>query len=842
VPFGLSDDQWTSLLRGLARGEYHLLLGAGASMDSVDRLGRSLPSARQFVSRIAGDFSIPADPATLSFGRAFDAAKSRRAQDGRKLETYLAEEFLGCEPSDWYEYVISTRWRAIWTLNIDDVVPNAYANASWAKEQKLKALSWTDPFARQDEGANELQLLYLHGSADKLASKGLDEIVFGIVEYLRASEHRHAWHHILSDEFQSAPFIVIGATLAEEWDLAEILRRGNHAQELHGRPSLVVLKHIDELQREEFEQWGLHPVEGVGSEFFERVSADLREYEAEFAKLTPGPGNLLPSEAVRFLQQFHQLTADRSVSSDPHHDLYSGHEPRWDDIVKGRDARFPIANKVTDYTAARALEKNAQTVTAITGPPFSGKSVALLRAGRELLKRDVDVFVFDADQRIDVPATTWWLANSGPTVLLFDGMADQSPEIYDLSQACQRAGVTMTVVGSERAGRRSRLYSNLPPEILASQGLFEVRSLTNGEISLLVDKLKSARRLGLISSKSKREQEEYFKRDGRRQLVEGMARLESGRGFIDRLTRQFREISDPALQNAYGVACIVNVFGYAIPIPVLCSSAGISTDTLLAACRPEGQLSEVIELLGARARPRHRRLASLVVDDVLSTATRYELSHVVARNLAPYVTRRTIHQRTLHHRIVREMMNHRVLADWLGAEKVDQWYLELIDSYGWNARFWEQRALAAVRLDAYDRAESYAEHAVVTHRDSFTLTTLGTVLLRKARSWLEPWSESSREYYWRGVEALREAIKRGQGRLELPYSTFFSYTLDLATSTDAVLADLEVKTEWNRWLSEAQLLPLFGHAELRHQLDEFSRRWLELQANRDNDARESATP
>ena len=835
MPFGIADNLWVSFLRGLARGEYHLLLGAGASMDSVDRAGRLLPSARQLVERLVADFAIPTDPSTLSLARAFEAAKTRRTSDDLQLAAYLSREFLGCTANAWYEHVVTTRWRAMWTLNIDDVVPHAFRTPDWSKEQVPRYLSWTDPFARQDDGANELQVVYLHGAAEKIANRGLGEIIFGIVEYLRASEHRHAWHHILSDEFQTAPFVVVGATLSEEYDLAEILRRANHAQELHGRPSLVVLKYIDALQKEEFESWGLTAIQGTASDFFEVLSSDLREYESEFARLTPGPSNLLPSEAVRFLQQFQRLTADPIRNTDPHHDLYGGHEPSWADIMGELDAHFELATRVVDYVEEKAREANHQTVAAITGSPFSGKSVALLRAGRELIRRDVDVFLFDGDQRIDVPATTWWLANSGPTVLLFDGMADQSPEIWDLAQACTNAGVTMVVLGSERASRRSRLYSNLPPEVLERDGLFDVKPLTDGDIRLLLNKLRSARRLGRISGLSRREQEDYFKRDARRQLIEGMARLESGRGFIDRLTTQYRSISDPALRSAYGIASIVNVFGYAIPIPVLCASAGISTDSLLAACRPEGQLTEVIELLGARARPRHRRLASLVVDDVLSASDRYELSHVVAANLAPYVTRRTISQRTLHHRIVRELMNHRVLADWIGADSVDKWYSELLDQYGWNARFWEQRALAAVRLEAYDRAESFAEHAVVTYRDSFTLTTLGTVLLRKARSWLDPWSESSRDYYRRGVAALREATERGQGRLELPYSTFFSYTLDLASSTDAVLADLEVRTEWNHWYSDARLLPLFGHVELRDQLEEFQRRWLELQAKRASD-------
>lgn len=828
IPFSLSDDNWTAMLRGLVAGQYHLLLGAGASMTSANRAGEHLPSGAQMIQRLVDEFELPTDPTTVSLPRAYEAAQGRATKAGSTLLQYLEDAFTGCAPADWYEVVCTTRWRAIWTLNIDDVVENAYA-ATGGREQQAVSLSWTDGFVRQDNARNEVQILHLHGSAERLERDGADGLVFSIVEYLRASEHRHAWHHVFSDEFQSDPFIVVGASLADEVDLAEILRRGNHALELTGRPSLVVLRSMDELQRQEFEAWGLCPVEAEASAFFDRLAVDLREFETEFAATTPGDSNLLPGEAVRFLQQFRQLSADRRRTDDQHHDIYSGHEPLWDDILANRDAVFGITARITSFLRNLLSGSPGQVVSALTGPPFSGKTAVLLRSARELTRRGIDVFLFDGEQRVDVPATLWWLANSGPTVLMFDGLADQSPEIWDLARSCRAAAVGMTVFGTERTGRRSRLYSNLPPDVLRAAGLFEMWRLSDADIRKLVSKLRAARRLGRISELSRDEQERYFRVESGRDLLTGMAQLESGRGFVERLARQHGEIKDPALQNAYGIAAISHAFGYAIPIPVVCASAGVTTGAFLAACRPEGPLGEVLEIAGRKARPRHRRLASLLVEDVLTRQQRYDLSQVLARNLAPYVTRATIAQRTLHHRIVRELMNHRVLGDWLGAEHVDEWYGELADVFDWNARFWEQRALASARVNLFDKAESFAAHAVVVYRDSFTYTTLGTILLRKASAWADPGTESSLDYYWRGVDALREARRLGQGRVELPYLAFFTYTLALAEDAGAaIVADETIRSEWERWFADARLLPLFGHSELRDQLDDLQRRWFGL--------------
>jgi hypothetical protein len=190
------------------------------------------------------------------------------------------------------------------------------------------------------------------------------------------------------------------------------------------------------------------------------------------------------------------------------------------------------------------------------------------------------------------------------------------------------------------------------------------------------------------------------------------------------------------------------------------------------------------------------------------------------------------------------MMNHRVLADWFGQDAVDKWYAELQDVHGWNARYWEQRALASARVNLFDRAESFAHHAVQLYRDAFTLTTLGSVLMRKAASWAEPGSESSRDYFWRGVEALREAAERGQGRLELPFLRFFERTLEIARQPDAawLRSDPEVRHEWNQWYADARELEVFRHVELDEELTVLTNAWMRtiVEASDDKEERPSS--
>jgi hypothetical protein len=834
VPFDLAPEDWTAVLRGVVRSEYSLLLGAGASLDSHRSSGEHVPGVRRLVRELVELFSIPTDPATLSLARAYEASQGRKTQQGQTVYEYLHSEFTDTAPADWYENLCNLRWNTIWTLNIDDVVEAAYSRCALTREQTAVSLSWCDRFKRPRAARNEVQVVHLHGAANRLNEAADDQLIFAILEYLRAAEHRHAWHHVFSDDFQGEPFIVVGASLAEEFDLAEILRRTNNSAEMLGRPSLIVLPDFDALQTEEFIQWGLTPVRASAAEFFSVLAVDVRHYQAEFAALTPGHKNQIPNEAVRFLTQFQSLRAPASERRPSRHDLYAGHEPEWSDITDDRDARFGIG-RLIQSNVEKHLDEAVPGVRliAVTGAPFVGKSVVLLRVARELLRRDVDVYMFSADDRLDIDAAVWWIKNAGRCVLVFDGLADHSPDLARLAHECEAAEAPCVVLGAERISRRSILYSNLPIEVMSDDDIFEMGSLSDSDIKALVGKLATRRRLGLISRHSRADQEEYFRSTAGRSLAEGMAALESGRGFVDRLRAQYENIESPSSRKAYTMACIAYAFGYGVPAAILAASSGMTTSELIGQCRPDGPLGEVLRVQGRNIRPRHRRLASLVVESVMTSTERYELTQRLARNLAPYITPETVTQRVLPYRIARELLNNRVISDWIPDDAWDRWYEELGDVYDWNARYWEQRALSAARRRDFDKAESFAEHAVKLYRDSFTLTTLGSVLIRKASQWAQPLSHASYDYFDRAVAALEQAREREGGREEPPFLAFFDGTLELVRRgkprEDDVRFGLLVQT-WERWHADARNLPLYQREETRRELVVRQRRWQELRA------------
>jgi hypothetical protein len=821
----LDSSDWDQLLDGLARGEYSLLLGAGASMEAGDRQGNHLPGARRLAQELVEDFGLPSSSGSIPLSRAYERAKRRNDRLGRGIAKYLYDRFTGCTPPSWYEVLCSVRWARIWSLNIDDVVEQAYEAYSRTSRQRLIPVSWDSNFAEPDDRRKQVVLVHLHGRAVDPSINRDPNLVFDIAEYFHAVERHHAWHHILAENFTQDPFIIVGATLSEEYDLAEILRRGNRSQQVTSRPSIIVLPEFDELAREEFEEWGLLPVAAPAGEFFAKVVKALPAVERRLAP-TLEPGGLSPL-ALAFLGQFDPLTLDRDLKEDPRHDLYAGHEPVWSDIVHKRDARFEIVGRVR----RRIEQLNGEPrLVCITGPPFSGKSVVLLRIAREVLEMGFDAFLFRAERRLDVDAVLWWVDRRKRTVLIFDELADSAPELGDLLARAKANKLPVLCIGTERTSRKREILSYVAPQFLENKGSLQLGQLSDRDIRSLLWTLEQAGRLGKIGQRKAIDRFRYFAVESQRHLFTGMAQLEGGRGFRARLADEYAAIKDASLRQAYALSCIAYSLGYALPASILASTAGLRVDRLISALSPTGPLSDLMSFSRGYLRPRHRRFASMIVDEILTREQRRSWTIDLAKQLSPYITPQAIGQRTIPYRIARRLMDHQVLTSWIGLDGIDHWYEELRELFSWNARYWEQRALANTRLRQFDRAESYAVQAVTIHPDPFTHNTLGTVLMRKAVGWATPGSNAQSDLYWRAVKELKTSRELSGDRHEHPFVTFFSWTTEYCEQQRSIGGTIgdDIVREWNRWFKAAGQAVPFQHSELAAQLNKFQSDWLKL--------------
>jgi hypothetical protein len=817
------------ILHGLARGEYNLFLGAGSSIGAKGGDGRELPSGKFLIKELLHDFELLDENNDLDLREIYDAVENKIDRNGRSRDEYFRYRFSNCVPS-WQNILTCFLWKRIWTINVDDVVENAY----WSNgniRQRPRSYNWNDPFSDPDYQNNELQIIHLHGYAPKI-TKSNSFLIFSILEYLRSSSSYHAWHRIFGDEYLQRPFILVGAKLTDEYDLAEFLRRGCNSRAIAGRPSLIVLRDMSSIKREQFVKWGLIPVHADAITFFSQIVSAVKDFEAKYVSTLPTTSVMpLTNEARIFLQQFVWLRSDFKPDAYTTHDFYQGDEPSWSDILLNLDAKFEIIDRTLSNIATFFSSGKKQLAVCISGSPGAGKSAALLRIGKELLTRGFDIFIFRGEERLNISAAIWWLNNSPKSVLLFDGVADYGADVGNIMHQCAAKNIESLIIATERDRRLSQVYEGIEAQYLASDDQFRVDPLSDVDIDLLIAKLAQHRRLGKLTRRDKRDQVLYFKKFSSRQLLVGMSQLEGGRGFIERIKDEYHNnISNPQYRDVYALCCITYSLGYPLPYSILCAATGVDSSVLCKEFEPDGQLYGVLRNDGRGLKPRHRVIASLITDRVLSSHKLYKHTLGLAKALAPYITTNTIRQRTLPYRIARILMDQDVLTDMIGIKNARLWYEELSNEYDWNARFWEQRALVESRLSNFPRARSFAEHALSIQKHTFTLNTLGTILIRMSYEHYPSSSKEGIESYWEGVKYLATAKKNSNGQFEHPFTAFFAHTLQYATSlkNSGTNVDERLSKEWQRWLNDARNSVIFKHTSYLEKLNEYRKQWLML--------------
>jgi hypothetical protein len=813
-----------SLIEGVARAEYHLLLGAGASLGGCAKDGSLLPTADDLASELLSDFGVDTGGYKLDLKGAYEQVENLKDKLGRSRQEYLSDRFTGCTPS-WQSILPEFRWNRIWSFNIDDIVETAYYKVA-NRKQTPKIIDWTDYYAETNRENNEIQIIHLHGYAPQLL-RGTSSIVFSILEYLQATSKQHAWHKIFGDEFLQRPFVIVGARLSDEFDFADVVRRGNSARNITGRPSVIVLKEIPPFMKDNFEKWGLIPIEAPAEDFFSHILPKVRSREEEIGEIING----LNKDSLNFFNQFKWLKTDDVPLTKLNHDFYLGDDPLWVDITTDKDAIFDISTNTLDKVQESNNHKaKLQTVFCISGPPGSGKSTALLRISRELIKKGHDVFLFKGETRLNIPSAKWCLRTFVSPVLLFDGIADFASDVGRLLNEAETEKIPLLAIATERAQRMHYIYQGILATNLVTNGL-TTEHLSDGDISRLVQKLETNKRLGKITRYSNPERIKYFRKFANRQLLVGMSELEGGKGFPNRIKTEYETIPNTEFRSIYMIACITYSIGYQLPVPIAASATGKSVSEIVSSISSKGALSGVLNIDGIGLKPRHRVIASLAIERLLDKQERFDLTLLLAKTLSPYITTRTISQKTIHYRIVRRLMDEELIHDWVGTLRSRAWYEELVTYYEWNARFWEQRALLESRLGHFPRARSYAEEAVRIQKHPFTLNTLGSILTRMSISYHNPTSREAEALFNEGIEILKVARDMRDNQTIHTYHTYFARTLSfvkLAYVETGNIIPEELKSQWDNWMKSARRSTIYSHSENLKELDGQQKEWTTL--------------
>lgn len=766
LDLGLAASQRDRVLRGIHEGKYNLLLGAGASYGCSGGNGYVLKDGATVSQDICKAFDLKLNNEeskrlTLSY-------EDAQGVDATRLKKWIRDRFTMCN-STWQKRLFRFSWQRIWTFNIDDVLPHAFrSNGDHSSLTRIEEFDWKQRVTPLDDTIGAQQIVYLHGRAVDLGKKN-EGLIFSTAEYASATRSSQQWHASFQTHYLEDPFIVCGASLAEEVDIAEAIRSKNQSNAKTGVPSLIVSFSLDQGQIDRLRRYNLLPIVCPLDEFFEVLEADY----AAFRKSTDITYSQLPNGYFeRFLSQFRRLDAtDASAAAIQGTDFYGGDQPIWMDILTERDATFS-----TTSDASQILQSGADRFAVlIHGHPVSGKTTALLRIAHHALKTGFKPFWFRHEDGLNAKVVAAYLAVDESAVLFIDDAADHTEAVGQILAMCEAnknpARIFMSARSKRKRGFRMDVGDKFRREIF--QGPLHSKDLVR-----LVQKRRRASRLGKHVGTNDAAIVRALVKTCKSELLSCVSYIE----FSEPLRERVRKIVLPAIATSNErelvtkIAC-VHRFGFSLPIRAALLSSGLAFGDFKNLI--EGQLLAegpvVRDENGVRLR--HRILSEYAWADCFDTDERYAAMSAIVRALAPLINPAVIRAKKVEHLIIREVLDQEEVSRSIGTKAL-QFYEEHEEFLGWSSRYWDQRALLESKIEGhFAKAYSYSQKAISLERHAFAYTSFGAICMTHAIRIFDRDRINAIKYFREGEEALTTAceVAEKQGMIhEHPFVKFFA--------------------------------------------------------------------
>jgi SIR2-like domain len=775
-------------MRGLVLGEYALLLGAGASRGATNSNGETLPAGNALGAELAAVYGIP-DASRASLREIYDLSERIARRNTLELPgTFLRRRFMHCSVPEWYENLVSVNWKVIWNLNIDDVLERAYKIAYPTRAmQNLEVVSWDSKNVYHREPAAQVTCAHLHGMASR------QNLIFGSLEYLSAVERAGSSHRLFWDSWSSTPTVVVGASLSDEIDMAAPLSSPKVLSD-QDAPSVVICPDPSDFDKFRLESTGLVLIDSTAEAFFSAVEQDWSQAVRDISgSIVEQTGGIHPQQAY-FLQHFRPLRK----TVDKKHDFFAGNEPAYADILADRDAPREIADISGD--ALLDLPDDEVGVLVFAGD-LSGATTAELRYLRSCEQAGLNVVEYDGEAAFDKNALLWAARHDPSLVFRINDLADFPEALTQTIELATTAKITLRIVSSSRSNRLNTLQESASGHLKVAP---VPHALRDREIRGLLATLESNHRLTTLIELDAQERFDFFAKDHRRSLVDGLSAASRGHGF----TQRMKDIYDEAIESGDGIAAqavlVSAELGHPLAPIIISRAAGKSVNDILVSIL-EGPLAALTALRRGLVTPRHYGLIAKMSRGLQRTDEHFSITVQIARSLEPHLSPETIRLRTRAARIAAKLMDADRIVDWYGAEQADSWYENLLNEYGWNSRYWEQRALVELKSDKprFERAESWAREAVAAHRDPYSLNTLATVILRHSVS-RAAFDEDS---FFEGLAYVEEAQASLWLPSEHPYITALSYLRQAMTARGTSQAThkrlIKAFNNWKRLAQES---------------------------------------
>jgi hypothetical protein len=780
----LSANQKRALRRAVRNGDYHLLLGSGASLDSIGGKKEKLPNSTDLAQQIADHFKVP-----IEEGDWLWRVYARAVEDSGEEAVYqwLRKSFWGVNPPVWMDAYARVPWSSVWTLNIDDTFEQAYDRVKTETSRKKITVNWDEEFRH----SRDLYVIHLHGCVDRDSPPR--RLIFSLSEYADAQVARAAWPLNFRDIYGVSPFVVIGARLRDEPDIEKIVAS---RKPIHEAPSFYVRPEISAGVKRDLRAWNIIPVEMTAEQFSDNLT-----------ELTGMSLNEPPSQreeiAFRVGQQFKELRTEGKNRIPSDHDFIGGDEPDWRDIRAGLCADLDWIRQGYSYCQQLGRSIRPSSVLIYVGKRLTGRSAGLLSIGKALRDLSWRTFLYVGDERLDIDAILQFAASGQEIALLFDSVADIADDVSELVSLARGAGLDVFCVATDEVSQTAKLVERFNDADLVHRHIKEINfHLTRTDAIHLVDKLLSIPRPGVLEEWGDARRIAHF-RD--RELFDAMAQLENAPGFGRRIEELVSDINGPERVEILFIAALSSRFERKLHAVDAARMVGLESETVVRMVRDTTQLGSVLKMDGLWIKPRHRWMAlDACISRIGGPGEALGFLSSAINRLSAKLGKEGLRERNATAMLVGSLMTYKGMASIFSDVDLEAWYASLAPTFGdWSARYWEQRAImnrhkGKANPAALARAESFALRAVSILRDSYSLTTLGTVLMTKAAY---GGVVHTRDYYDRAIDSFEEASSERPTNL-VAWLAYLRSSLDVIEGLRSKASQLSDMDLWDRVIDD----------------------------------------
>jgi len=765
----------------MARGELILFTGSGFSAAAVNETGGLLPTGAQLRKEI-WPLVFPDEPFDQSSVLAdIYEVGIRRSQ---RLLGEALRKLLKVDRSripDLYQTWFSVPWRAIYTLNVDDL--DEAANQRFPLPVPIRSIS-----ALSDDTGSlgaVVGAVHLNGRIDDFPT-----LTFSAQQYGERTAFPDSWYQRLVAELSAYPVLFVGTEVDEPplWQQVAIRELRTRRSREHRPRSYLVSPKLSVSRQAVLGELNIEWIPMDAQGFAENVLVLFREEARQGHSVLAGVrGRSLPGTAIRPVADLQSETRTDLA------EYLLGREPSWADVTSG----YAVARAFERDLLDRISRENPQIVL-VTGTAGTGKTTTLLRLATTLQVAGKDVSWLDVQTESPLHHLRQALRDRPPSILAIDDVDifGRGAPAFLRELAADLPGLMILIaVRSSRADRldfHRHLQSVRVLEI-------DVPNLEDEDIDAILDSLTKANRLGVLRGKSRPEQERIFRSKADRQLLVAMIEATTDLRFEEKVHSECRDL-DPSQQLPYAAVALSTRFRHPLPREEFLIAVGGDRDVALNALGSLVAKHLVVTEKTGDLRVRHRVVAEqacVFFQQAGHFAGAVEgLLFAIAAKLGPGHS-----TSSREHRLLVQLMNHKFMLDELkNVGRAREIYDALEQVLSWDYHYWLQRGSLEVEIGNVRGAENFLGQAKGLAPDDYLVQTeWAYMMLKRAAQDAEAGLPHARDRADQAFADLREAISQRGSFDPYPYHVLGSQGLS--------------------WVRRARLSSVEKTAKLRELLD-----------------------